>query len=128
MATFADAEPTPSDGHPTILFIGRHEERKGLEVLLEAMAAGTPIVASDLPGYRNVARPGVDALLSEPGDAAALARNLLAVLGDADRASALVTSGRARADGFSMDRLADVYLGLYARVLDGVRGPSGVGV
>jgi hypothetical protein len=50
------------------------------------------------------------------------------VLGDADRAAMLVASGRTRADGFSMDHLADLYLGLYARVLDGVRGPSGVAV
>ena len=38
-------------------------------VLIEAMAAGTPIVASALDGYRNVATDGVDALLVAPGDA-----------------------------------------------------------
>ena len=37
-------------------------------VLLEAMAARTPVVASDLDGYRNVARSGADALLVPPGD------------------------------------------------------------
>ena len=45
-------------------------------VLLEAMAAGVPVVASDLTGYRAVARSGVDALLVPPGDAAALAEAL----------------------------------------------------
>ena len=34
---FADAEPTPTDGTPTILFLGRHDERKGLQVLLDAL-------------------------------------------------------------------------------------------
>src|SRR5205085_4484343 len=52
-----------------------HGESFGV-VLLEAMAAQTPIVASDLPGYRNVARAGHDALLVEPGDARVLADGL----------------------------------------------------
>src|SRR5439155_3748568 len=49
-------------------------------VLLEGMAAQTPIVASDLPGYRNVARAGADALLVPPGDVDALAAALAGVL------------------------------------------------
>ena len=36
VARFSEAEPWPTDG-PTIFFLGRHEERKGLEVLLDAM-------------------------------------------------------------------------------------------
>ena len=49
-----------------------HGESFGV-VLIEAMAAGTPVVASGIDGYRNVATDGVDALLVEPGDADALA-------------------------------------------------------
>ena len=49
-------------------------------VLIEAMAASTAVVASDLPGYANVARAGRDALLVPPGDAAALAAALRLVL------------------------------------------------
>ena len=49
-----------------------HGESFGV-VLIEAMAAGTPVVASGLDGYRNVATDGVDALLVEPGDVDALA-------------------------------------------------------
>ena len=44
-----------------------HGESFGV-VLAEAMAAGTPVVASALPGYRNVATDGVDAVLVPPGD------------------------------------------------------------
>ena len=52
-----------------------HGESFGV-ILLEGMAAGTPVVASDLVGYRNVARPDVDALLTAPGDPVALAAAL----------------------------------------------------
>ena len=86
-------------------------------VLLEAMAAGTAIVASDLPGYRNVARPDTDAVLVPPGDAPALAAGLRRVLSDGDCRERLVTSGSARADAFSMARLAQSYADLYERVV-----------
>ena len=83
-------------------------------VLLEAMAAGTPIVASDLPGYANVARGGHDALLVPPGDARSLAAAIGRVLAEGDLRAHLVASGCERAEQFSMRRLADVYLGVYA--------------
>ncbi len=85
-------------------------------VLLEAMAAGTPIVAADLSGYRLVARPDRDALLVPPGDAAALAGALRSVLADRDRARRLVASGTERAAEFSMASLAERYLEVYERV------------
>jgi phosphatidylinositol alpha-mannosyltransferase len=90
-----------------------HGESFGV-VLLEAMAASTPIVASDLPGYRNVARPGVEALLVPPGDARALAGALRDVLTSTRRAGELVAAGDARAEELSMDHLAERYLDLYA--------------
>lgn len=86
-------------------------------VLLEGMAAGTPVVASDLAGYANVARAGRDAVLVPPGDATALASALDRVLTDRVLARELVCSGDARAAEFSMDRLADRYLELYEQVL-----------
>ena len=45
-------------------------------VLTEAFAAGTPVVASDIAGYRDVVRDGVDGLLVPRGDATALAETL----------------------------------------------------
>lgn len=85
-------------------------------VLLEAMAAGTPIVASDLPGYSNVARAGADAILVSPGDANSLAGALRSVLSDPQNAEKLVTSGKQRAREFSMEHLAQCYVDLYERV------------
>ena len=93
-----------------------HGESFGV-VLLEGMAASTPVVASDLPGYRNVAVPGTHALLVPPGDARALAAVLARVLGDAALAARLVAAGELRAAELSMERLAERYLELYERVV-----------
>ena len=90
-------------------------------VLLEAMAAHTPIVASDLPGYRNVARPGVDALLVPPGDPRLLANALRRVLGDADLSERLAAAGDERAASYSMDVLAERYEEMYVRAI-GIAG------
>ncbi|MEO5678506.1 MAG: glycosyltransferase family 4 protein [Acidimicrobiales bacterium] len=187
---FAKAEPTPTGGRPTIFFLGRHEPRKGLEVLLqamaglgpdvrlwvagegpqtallhervsgdpriewlgritnvevaarlagadvfcapslggesfgvvllEAMAARTPIVASDLPGYRRVVRAGVDALLVPPGDVAALGDALRSVLTDAAVRLRLADACAERAETFSMDTLARRYLELYEQARVGL--------
>ena len=86
-------------------------------VLLEGMAAGTPVVASAIEGYRNVARADIDALLVPPGDAAALRRALQSVFDSRGLRDRLIEAGRGRADEFSMARLAGRYLELYERVL-----------
>ncbi|HEX2040864.1 MAG TPA: glycosyltransferase family 4 protein [Acidimicrobiales bacterium] len=92
-----------------------HGESFGV-VLLEAMAAGTPIVAGDLPGYRNVARPDQHAVLVPPGDPAALAAGIRRVLDDGRLAARLVAAGEIRAAEFSMERLAVRYVELYEAV------------
>jgi len=86
-------------------------------VLLEAMAAHTPVVASDLPGYANVARADREALLVTPGDAAALATAVRRVLDEPDTRAGLAAAGDLRAAEFSMERLAERYLELYVRAI-----------
>ena len=93
-----------------------HGESFGV-VLLEAMAAQTAIVASDLPGYRVVARPGVEALLVAPDDARALATGLNRLLTDRCLADSLVAAGERRAAQFAMENLARRYLDLYETLL-----------
>jgi phosphatidylinositol alpha-mannosyltransferase len=188
MDLWAKAEPwvddTTGEGRPTVLFVGRHEPRKGLDVLLaaldrlpadvrvwvvgdgpdtdelrrrhageariewlgrigdeekrrrmaaadvfcapalrgesfgivllEGMAAGTVVVASDIDGYRNVATDGVDARLVPPGDPQALGEAIAGLLADPSQAASLVAGGQARAEAFSMEHLAERYVELYA--------------
>ena len=82
-------------------------------VLIEAMAAGTTVVASGLDGYRNVATHDVDALLSDPGDVAQLAANLQVALGDQRTAHRLRDAGSLRAEAFAMSSLVDRYVEIY---------------
>ncbi len=93
-----------------------HGESFGV-VLLEAMAAGTPVVASSLDGYRNVATDNVNSLLVAPGDAPALAAALAKVIADPRLSQRLIEAGREHAQKFSMDALADRYIEMYERAL-----------
>jgi phosphatidylinositol alpha-mannosyltransferase len=89
-------------------------------VLLEAMAAGAPIVCSDIHGYKGVVRRGEQALLVEPGDQRALAAAIGELLDDPDRRARMSESGRARAREFGWDRVAarvDEYYGFVVRRL-----------
>ena len=84
-------------------------------VLTEAFAAGTPVVASDIAGYRDVVRDGVDGLLVPRGDAAALGETLRALALDAEQRAALE---RRRAGARGAVRVA----GRRARGREGLRG------
>lgn len=72
-------------------------------VLVEAMAAGLPVVTTDIPGYREVVRDREDGIHVPPRDPAATAAALREVLDDAELAKRLEEAGRARADRFSWD-------------------------
>ncbi|MFV0307333.1 MAG: glycosyltransferase family 4 protein [Desertimonas sp.] len=98
-----------------------HGESFGV-VLIEAMAAGTPVVASSLDGYRNVATDELDSLLVPPGDVTALAGALGRVLADHALAERLRVAGRARAEEFSMRSLALAYVDIYRQMIDAAGG------
>jgi phosphatidylinositol alpha-mannosyltransferase len=85
-------------------------------VLAEAMAAGTPIVASDISGYCDVARNEKEAILVPPGDADALARGTRRLLDSPGLADSLRAAGRIRAQEFAWDRVTDRIEEIYHRV------------
>jgi phosphatidylinositol alpha-mannosyltransferase len=91
-------------------------------ILLEAMAAGTPVVASGISGYTGVAGP-IDvspaaAILVPPREPIALADALNRVLDDPAESERLRHAGADRADKFSMSRLVDHYVAIYERVVE----------
>ena len=73
-------------------------------VLVEAMLAGTPVVAADEGGHREILRHGETGLLVPPDDPDALARAMRGLLQDPERSAALARAGRADARArFSVD-------------------------
>jgi len=96
-------------------------------ILLEAMAAGTPVVASDIEGYLKVATaPAPDGSVPDPpaarlvpsDDPVALGRALAEVLGDPSELEQLRNAGVDRARRFDMELLCDLYVERYRALLD----------
>lgn len=87
-------------------------------VLLEAMAAQTPVIASDIDGYREVAQNGLSAQLFTPGSALELANVITRVLTTNQLRQALIEAGKDRARDFSMETLANIYLEYYKTLID----------
>ena len=86
-------------------------------VLVEAMAAGLPVVASDIPGYREVVRHQVEGLLVSPRDPEDLAEAVLGLLRDRRRAQALGRAGRERAGRYSWDAVVTELESVYREVV-----------
>ena len=86
-------------------------------VLLEAMAAGKPVVASNIDGFAGVVTHGVEGFLVLPKDERALALALVHMLADAESRAAMAKRARARAEEFGWDRIAQRVLSYYERLL-----------
>ncbi len=89
-----------------------HGESFGM-VLTEAFAAATPVLASDIPGYRDVLRDGHDGLLVPPGDALALAEALRVLALDPQLRARMALAARERAGRFAWPHVAAEVLDCY---------------
>lgn len=103
--------------HFDVFALPSHTE--GLPIsLLEAMAAGRPIVASRVGGIPYVLDDGRAGRLVPPGDEAALVTALSELLGDPSAAGRLGAAALGRSRDFSTDAMGDGYLALYADVIE----------
>lgn len=82
-------------------------------VLLEAMAAGTPVVASRIAGYSSVISDEKDGLLVEPKNDEALADAIARLMKDRGLRLALAANGRAKAESYQWERVAGSVLDYY---------------
>ncbi|HWC11997.1 MAG TPA: glycosyltransferase family 4 protein [Acidimicrobiales bacterium] len=99
--------------HADVLVLPSRYEELG-SVLIEALAAGTPVVATAVGGIPSAALDGETGLLVPPGDVTSLAAAIDRVLDDPVLATRLGATGRRRAAEYSWPRLAaevhDAYL------------------
>jgi glycosyltransferase involved in cell wall biosynthesis len=91
----------------------RSGDQDGLPVvLLEAMAAGRPIIASRLPGIVDAITDGHSGVLVSPGDSYALQHSLLHLMGDPRDRQRLGANAARRADAFGIDAVGAAYVRL----------------
>jgi phosphatidylinositol alpha-mannosyltransferase len=86
-------------------------------VLTEAFAAGTPVVASDIAGYREVVQDGVDGILVPRGDATALAETLRDLAIDPSVEARMGAAAGVSAQRFAWPRIADQVLEAYEHAI-----------
>jgi glycosyltransferase involved in cell wall biosynthesis len=115
VGTVPDAELPAWYAAADVLAFPSTKEGWGLAVL-EAMSAGLPVVASDLPVFGEYLTAGHDALLVPVDDPAALATALAAVLDDPDLAASLREAALATAQRFTWARSAAEHQAIYSSI------------
>ena len=86
-------------------------------VLLEAMAAGAPVLATEIEGYASVVEHGQNGLLVPPKDEEALAHAIVALIKDADLRKRLSLQGAGTADSFRWERVARRVMDYYSEFI-----------
>ena len=88
----------------------------GVHSALEGLAAGKPVIASNLPSLREIITDAESGFLITPGDKVALARRTAELLRNPDLARRLGDAGRRRAQTFSPGELVNRFARLYAEL------------
>jgi len=144
-ATPEEVEPLLLAGHDGITVLGKVDDEAKVRVLrqsdvlaapslggesfgmvlTEAFAAGTPVVASDIPGYAGVVRDGEDGILVPRGDAAALGEALRALALEPRRRAELAANAAETARRYAWPKVAGEVLRAYEDAI-AVGEPDGV--
>jgi len=102
----ADAFIAPNTGKESFGFI-----------IIEAMAAGTPVIASRIPGFQSVMTDGREGLMVEPKDEAAFADAIRHLIKDPGLRTQLAVNGRSSVQKYRWSKVADEVLSYYDEVL-----------
>jgi phosphatidylinositol alpha-mannosyltransferase len=86
-------------------------------VLLEAMAAGLPVIATDIPGFSHVVSPGRHGILVRRDDPVSLASAINLLADDRALCARLGAAGRVAAGSYSWDRVVEQVVGVYEESL-----------
>jgi glycosyltransferase involved in cell wall biosynthesis len=92
--------------------------------VLEAFASGTPVVTTAPEGMRYIVDHERTGLLSKPGDAAALAHNVLRVLGDSELATSMAQNAFAESVRYHWESVREQWLKVYADLAPHRRKPE----
>jgi glycosyltransferase involved in cell wall biosynthesis len=87
-------------------------------VIVEAMAMGTPVVATDVGGPSEIVEHGESGLLVPPGDPQATAEAILRILEDPELRMRLSEGGRRRAPAFTRERMTASFAELFRSLLE----------
>jgi glycosyltransferase involved in cell wall biosynthesis len=85
--------------------------------ILESMAAGTPVFATDIPGTNEIIRHGEDGWLIPPGNPTALAEAILHLLTNPHLRAELAKKGLQRVKAFDMDKIVQQHEMLYRKLV-----------
>lgn len=110
-----DDHLVPLYGLSDIFVLPSFEEGFGM-VVSEAMATGTPVVASDINGIRQQIEDGQTGFLVEPGNVEELAEALLNLLNDETMRETMAERSQRKANQFSWESVTDQYVDVYNRV------------
>jgi phosphatidylinositol alpha-mannosyltransferase len=116
-AGYAPLDQLPRYHHSSHIFCAPNtgNESQGI-VLLEAMAAGLPVVASNIDGFANVLTEGVEGMLVRPKDAEALVSALETLVQEPGLRAAMGARAQERAQHFSWQRISRRILSYYERL------------
>ncbi|HEY4685205.1 MAG TPA: glycosyltransferase family 4 protein [Dehalococcoidia bacterium] len=115
---FVPLETLPRYHHSAHIFCAPNtgNESQGI-VLLEAMAAGLPVVASNILGFAGVLTHGVEGLLVRPKDSDALAAALIQLIDEPETRARMATAAGETAQQYSWERVSQRVLSYYERLL-----------